>query len=154
MALTTSGAADPRLPIDALVLSGLPAAVATPNDAAFETVLRALGLDPWPLPTVPRVVALWSKTAPFKLHGIMLETDEPLDRGARMRVSSILVGASTLQLVAANTATTRMIWMANTPLTLAGDTVIDIAVTANGVTLHGRKTLFRVPRLALLEGVA
>jgi hypothetical protein len=90
---------------------------------------------------------------PFQLLGVMLETDEPLERGTRMQVSAVAVAGTALQRVVANTATTRMIWMASVPLSLAADTEIDVAVTANGVVLHGRRTLFRMPRMALLEGV-
>ncbi len=154
MALPVSGNPDPRLPTDALVLPGLPAAIATPNDADFETILRALGLDPWPLPSLPRVVALWSKTAPFRLHGIMLETDEPLERPGRMSVASIVIAGTSLQKTVANTATTRMIWMAATPLLLAGDAVISVDVLDRGATITGRRSILRLPRLAFLEGLA
>jgi hypothetical protein len=154
MALATSGNPDPRLPFDALVLPGLPAAVPDPNDFDFETVLRALGMDPWPLPAAPRVVALWSKTAPFKLHGIMLETDEPMDRGKRMSVTGISVAGSALMRIVRNSTATRAIWMAAAPLTIVGDATVKVAVVADGAALTGRRSIVRVPRLALLEGVA
>ncbi|WP_426163647.1 hypothetical protein [Sandarakinorhabdus sp. DWP1-3-1] len=154
MALPITGNPDPRLPTDALVAPGLPAAVAAANDAAFEVVLRALGLDPWPLPTLPRVVALWSRTAPFHLHGIMLETDEPLERPGRMAVASITIAGVALQRIVANTATTRMIWMAATPLLLAGDAVISVAVLDGAATITGRRSILKLPRMAFLEGLA
>ena len=154
MALATSGSPDPRLPFDALVDPAVPAAAPVPNDAAFEAALAMLGMDPWPLPVAPRVVALWSRTAPFRLRGVMIETDEPMQRGARMTVTGISAGGVALQQVAFNTATTRGIWMAASPIALGGETVIDVAVSANGAVLHGRRTLLQVPRLALLEGVA
>ncbi len=153
MSLSTSGSADPRLPMDAFVDPSALTPVPDPNDAAFESVLRGLGLDPWPLPTLPRVVAIWSKAVPFRFLGIMLETDEPLDRGSRMQVTAVTVAGVSLQRIVSNTATTRMLWMASAPLTLAGDTEIDVTVKDDGVDIHGRRTLFRVPRLALLEGV-
>ena len=154
MALPTTGDPDPRLPTDALVLPGQPAAVATPNDADFETVLRALGLDPWPLPTLPRVVALWSQTAPFLLHGIMLETDEALERPGRMAVTAITIAGTALQRIVANTATTRMIWMAASPLLLPGDAVIAVTISDNGVSRTGQRSILKLPRVAFLEGLA
>jgi hypothetical protein len=153
MALPTSGPADPRLPTDALVLPGLPAAIADSNDAAFEAVLRALGLDPWPLPTLPRVVALWSKTAPFLLHGIMLETDEALERPGRMGVTSITVAGTALQKTVCNTASTRMIWMAASPMAVPDDSVIRVSISDNGVARHGSRSILPVPRMAFLEGL-
>ncbi|NWK95837.1 hypothetical protein DM806_09135 [Sphingobium lactosutens] len=154
MALPTDGSVDFRLPFDAMIEASVPAAIAIPNDADFETVMRALGLDPWPLPVAPRVVALWSKTAPFQLHGIMLETDEPMERGTRMSVSGISINGTGLQRIVANTATTRAIWMVASPVPLTEENVIDVQVSANGVALHGRRSVLKVPRLALLEGLA
>jgi hypothetical protein len=154
MALPTTGAPDPRLPTDALVLPGLPATVPVANDADFETVLRALGLDPWPLPTLPRLVALWSKTTPFRLHGIMLETDEPLERPGRMSVTGITLAGTAFQKIVANTATTRMIWMAASPMLVPDDSVIAVSISDNGALRTGRRSLLRLPRLAFLEGLA
>jgi hypothetical protein len=153
LALSTSGDADPRLPTDAMVLPGLPTAVPDANDAAFEAVLRGLGLDPWPLPTLPRIVALWSKTAPFLLHGLMIETDEPLVRPGRMTVSSITAGGTALQKIVANTATTRMIWMAPSPFAVPDDSEIAVNIADNGVTRIGKRSIFSLPRMALMEGV-
>jgi hypothetical protein len=110
-------------------------------------------LDPWPLPTLPRIVALWSKTAPFLLHGLMIETDEPLVRPGRMTISSITAGGTALQKIVANTATTRMIWMAPSPFAVPDDSVIAVNIVDNGVTRIGKRSIFSLPRMALLEGV-
>lgn len=159
MGLALDGSTDPRLPLDALVRPmAVPAGDAQGDgqgDAAFESLLQALGLDPWPLPPAPRPVALWQETGgSFRLAGIMLESDEPMDRPGRMAISSVAVGGVALVRAVRNAAATRAIWLAATPFTPADPDVIAIGLDDGGTARLGRRALRRLPRLALQQGLS
>ncbi|WP_188945909.1 hypothetical protein, partial [Polymorphobacter multimanifer] len=167
-------AVDPRLPFDAMVQPDTAPTSASADDASFETRLRALGLDPWPLPPAPRAVALWHfGGGVFRLHGVMLETDEPMDRQGRMAIRRISLGqvrsrrdpatgttarewvqGPALQRIVRNAATTRAIWMAAAPIAAAAGQAIRIDFDDGTASSFALKAIGRAPRLALQQGLA
>ena len=167
-------AVDPRLPFDAMVTNDAAAPASDiAEDAAFETRLRALGLDPWPLPLAPRAVALWQfEAGAFLLRGIMLETDEPMDRAGRMAIRGVSIGqvaatadpaggaavrswvpGTELVRTVRNAATTRAIWMMPAPFTPASGQAIRIDFDDGAGTSFALKAIGSKPRLAVQQGL-
>jgi hypothetical protein len=73
-------------------LQTLPAA-SIRSDQSLEDALRRLRLDPWPRATGPRVARLWARPASpgvgWRLCGIVLEANEPLEREDRLRIEGL-----------------------------------------------------------------
>ncbi|MBV8980490.1 MAG: hypothetical protein JO086_06295 [Acidimicrobiia bacterium] len=61
-----------------------PPAAPTASDAALEAALAAVGLSLPPLTTPARTTLLWSAGSPSAVAGVLVESDEALERGARV----------------------------------------------------------------------
>jgi hypothetical protein len=58
------------------------------RDAEFEMLLRAYGIDGWPLATEPRTSLLWADSGGWKLVGAMVESPEPIHRPGRAEIAT------------------------------------------------------------------
>jgi hypothetical protein len=69
-----------------------PSAALRTGDAAFDEALKRCGMDPWPLPPLPRTTLIWRATGdagyPWQVAAILLEADEPVWR-AGMRTGAL-----------------------------------------------------------------
>ena len=66
------------------------------DDQEYQRALSALGLEGWPLATVPRLSRLWVRDAGagWLLAGLMIESPEPIHRPGRLTVSLALKSAA------------------------------------------------------------
>ena len=66
------------------------------DDQEYQRALSALGLEGWPLATVPRLSRLWVRGAGagWLLAGLMIESPEPIHRPGRLTVSLALKSAA------------------------------------------------------------
>jgi hypothetical protein len=145
----------PILPVDAFV-TGVAGILGTikGNDQDLETALKALGLDPWPLPDQPRTVALWEKSGSgYLLAGLLIEGDEPLERGARLSVVNATVGSSTLNVRRSNAAGTRVLLLPSASVGLAADTTITLTLSQPGGPISGMRSVSKGPRILAQEGL-
>jgi len=145
----------PILPVDAFVtgVAGISGTIKG-NDQDFETALKTLGLDPWPLPDQPRTVALWIKSGgAYLLAGLLIEADEPLERGTRLSVVGATVGPSTLDLRRSNAAGTRVLLLPSASIGLPGDTTITLTLNQPGGPISGTRNLSKGPRILAQEGL-
>ncbi len=161
----TAPEAYPIRPHDALVTTALPATPDLGNDQALEQTLSTLGLDPWPLPDQPRTVTIWRNTGVWELLGVMLETDEPLDRtgivvidgrlatGERLSVSDAEAAGGSFAPVRSNAAWTRVLLAAPAGVVLAPDAVLRLTLTEPAGPLSGARQLTDRPRVAYQEGL-
>jgi hypothetical protein len=145
----------PVLPVDAFVITTGLSGTILRSDQDFETSLRTLGLDPWPLPDEPRVVVLWHKetSGAYKLAGILIETDEALDRGDALQVKNALVGSSVLMPRRSNAAGTRWLLLPEVPMALSSDTTFTLILQVGTATLSGKRDLGARPRIFAQEGL-
>jgi hypothetical protein len=78
----------PNAPFDAVIPEAITLATLQSGDAELDAALQLLGLDPWPLAQQPRTTAFWlapsSADRPWRLAGILLEADEPIQRSGFM----------------------------------------------------------------------
>jgi len=145
----------PILPVDTFVTN--PAGVSGTikgNDQDFEAALKALGLDPWPLPDGPRTVVLWEKSAgAYLLAGLLVEGDESLERGARLSVVNATVGASVFDVRRSNAAGTRILLLPSGSIGLAADATITLTLSQPGGTISGMRSVSKGPRILAQEGL-
>ena len=129
-------------------------------DAAFDATLAELGLDPWPLPTRPRVVALWRPGAPWSFVGLLLEADEPIERSGRLHVDSVTVGGATLDVVRQSSSGARVLATPVNAVTLDAEDIVAVVLSSttvdSGGVAHsdpvgGTRRLLDQPRLAYAE---
>ena len=161
------------LPHDAVVDGPVPAAPAADlaGDEAFDAVLAAVGLDPWPVPTVSRTTALWQPGADWTLRGVLLESLEPILRPGRLELDAVLVtsrppggGPATTTALAfdrANASGARVLCVPpGRGTVLPADRLHELVVrlTAPGPgpggaprTTVGRRRLLHLPKLAYQE---
>ena len=148
----------PILPHDAVLdpSAALPTSAQAPSDDTFESTLRDLDLDPWPLPSAPRTVLLWRPdgAGAFELAGVLLETDEPLLRPVELTAVQAAVGSLALTAVRANAAGTRVL-LAATPAAAHVDAADPLTVTLNasGAAWVGLCRQAGEPRLLYQETV-
>jgi hypothetical protein len=96
---STSAYATPDALVDALMVGPIGdvelrdvsvpalAGVTGSGDAAFERLLVAAKLDPWPAVVGTRISRLWIRDAagdPWRIAGVLLEASEPLNRPDRL----------------------------------------------------------------------
>lgn len=144
----------PVLPLDAFVNAVAPPAVSLRNDADLQNTLTSLGLDPWPLPDQPRTVVLWRKVgATYSVAGLLLDSDEPMERGPRLSFSSASCGGVPMTLRRSNAAGTRLLVMPNLPLSFPIDPTLILTLAQPGGTVTGSRYLSRGPRILLQEAV-
>ena len=163
----SQGDANTLLPGDA-ILTDAPPVPTTPvldSDEALEETLRTLGLDPWPLPAQPRTVVLWRFDGDWRLAGVLIETDEPIERTGReirdakmervmrLSLSHAQLGGTRLNPVRRNQATTRVLLVPNSPATVPVGAVLDLVMEQPSGTLTGSRELIRGPRMAYREGL-
>jgi hypothetical protein len=76
------------VPYDAIATASLAPGSLEVGDTALDAALGALGLDPWPLPPGPRTSLIWLRPAapdqPWRVTGVLLESDEPIWRAGFM----------------------------------------------------------------------
>lgn len=165
--LTALGCTDPDpspvLPHDALLAAAPPRGAASflAGDTAFDTTLSELGLDPWPLATQPRLVALWRGQAPgWTFEGLLVEADEAIERPGRLAVDTVTVDGTGLDVVRRSTSGARLLLSPPTPLVLGAENSIEIVLTStvtlsDGLqvteTVTGTRRLLGQPRLAYQE---
>lgn len=150
------------LPHDAIVsgpIGAPPAGYA--GDEAFDAVLAAVGLDPWPVPTGSRTTVLWQPDPTgFLLRGVLLESMEPIIRPGRLQIARVAVarhpsGTQTpLVLSQANGSGARVLYTPSAPMTLAATTDHTLQVdlrSAAGSTTRGARRLLHMPKLAYQE---
>jgi hypothetical protein len=139
-------------PQDVLVSASLPATPALGSDRDLDAALATLGLDPWPLASVPRVVGLWRNPAAWQLAGILLEADEPIARPDLLTLTSLTAGSAVLTLVRSNAAATRLLFAAPAAMALAADAALTIVVTpAGGGAVAAARSLGNVPSAFAVE---
>ena len=154
----TTASAYPILPDDALIdaSASVPVTAQAPADDALEGALVALSLDPWPLPTKPRLVLIWRPASGggFELAGAMLEGDEPLLRPVALSNISAQVGSLSLAAVRSNAAGTRVLLAASPgPATVTDGDALIVTLTAGGSNWVGMRLQVGEPRLAYQETV-
>ena len=134
----------------------MPVTAQAPADDALEGALVALSLDPWPLPTKPRLVLIWRPASGggFELAGAMLEGDEPLLRPVALSNISAQVGSLSLAAVRSNAAGTRVLLAASPgPATVTDGDALIVTLTAGGSNWVGMRLQVGEPRLAYQETV-
>ncbi len=147
----------------------LPTGTSLGDDAAFEAALRALGMDPWPVPAEPRVTAVWTGSAgAWRLAAILVESPEPLQRGARLphvplfddAPPSLRVTQATLVAVATTifaprfsngTHTAMLLAPAGPPPASIPTARITLTLATPDTTVTGSCALYASPVEALLE---
>ena len=153
---------------DDLFLAGPVALPQAPEvgDRALEAALRALGLDPLPLPAAPRVAAIWQPdgVSGHALWGVLVDADEPLHRPDRLRHQSCALQRTglpdlALTLFRHNASTTRLIYRLAAPVAWTGAGALALTLeslawvgqnlVATPVT--GRRALHGTPR-SVAEG--
>jgi hypothetical protein len=161
-----------------VVLAAMPAlaGVTRADDKAFELALRDLGLDPWPISPRPQATPLWvNASGQWHIAGLLLESQEPLDRratlkqsdntydlGDRLRVDGVRIehdGATLdLDVVRSNAAGTRFIFATRGgPIAVQGaraKLVLRLFDGSSESIIEGRRALLNTPRIARLEGLA
>jgi hypothetical protein len=162
----TADEASPTLPQDALITAEPPrgAASLVVGDAALDATLAAIGLDPWPLPARPRVVALWRLDASsWIFDGVLIEADEAVVRPGRLAVDTVTVGAAVLDVVRVSSAGARLLAAPSTPQRLPAETVLEVSLastttgldgSAFATTVRGSRRLLGRPGLVYQEGVS
>lgn len=165
----TDGDPNLVLPHDAIVTG----AVGTPppgyaGDEAFDAVLAAVGLDPWPVPPTSRTAVLWEPSSSgFLLRGVLLESMEPILRPGRLEVQRVAVVAhpagggapveTSLSFSRANGSGARVLYTPSSPLTLDPDEDHTLEVDLLGTiddttrTTRGHRRLLHMPKLAYQE---
>lgn len=157
------------LPHDAIVTGAIGAAPAgLAGDEAFDAVLAAVGLDPWPVPPASRTAVLWEPgPSGFLLRGVLLESMEPILRPGRLEVARVAVVhhpvgggpavETPLGLARANGSGARVLFTPGAPLVLdpSADHTLEVdlrGTLADGPrTTGGRRRLLHMPKLAYQE---
>jgi len=151
------------IPFDFVIANGatMPAPDTSASDAALDDALRFIGMDPWPVVGVGRTVAIWrpgSAAGEYLLAGLLLESPEPIERGARCGIVQALVtgGASDVVLTACrvNSAGTRVLLATATAQGMPLDDValtLVLQVLDRLVTRSGTRAMRAVPRIVYQE---
>jgi hypothetical protein len=152
----------PILAADALVTAAAPSGPRADGDDLLDAALVDLGLDPWPLPDRPRASLLWLHDGGWKVTGLLLEADEPLERSGRMAltVASAAIGPVGLATVRANRAGTRLLLAPLAPAETPAETELTVVLertatafdgTTATATITGRRSAIGMPRMAYQE---
>ena len=144
---------NPILPHEAVVTGAMPTTPSLRDDAALDATLVSLGLDPFPLPKSPRTTLLWRNQNGFKLAGVLLEADEPFERGIRTRVINLTLGAATLVPRRSNAAGTRMLLAADGLIAVGANDLLSLLLQQPSGLTTARRYLAGGPRFAALETV-
>lgn len=152
---------NPLLPYDAVLTGALPAQVQLDSDQGMDEALQAMGLDPWPLPSVPRTVLLWEQAgSSWRLAGVLLDSDEPMIRPARtgeeqarVEVQGAQVDGHTLSVRRTNAAGTRVLLAPASPVSLSASSALELRLSwlSLGVTSTGARYIPGVPHLVSKE---
>ncbi len=145
-----AGRATGDLPIMGTFVDTAPGTVV--GDPALESMLGQLGIQLDGFGGGPRSAVLWSRLddGSWAVRGLLVESAEPLirDGGRRMSLQGASIGATELTIRRSNAAGTRALWLAPTPIPLAGATVVSLTATDRGAPFTRRLTVERVPRFA------
>jgi hypothetical protein len=153
-------AASPVLPHDAVVDDAVRRGALVLGDAALDATLVSLGLDPWPLATRPRVVALWRGAPNWTFEGLLIEADEAIVRPGRLAVATITVDGRPLTVVRQSSSGARVLAAPASSLHLAAESVIDVALTSSPLgadgqpvheTIRGTRRILNRPRMDYQE---
>lgn len=104
------------------------------GDVAFDAAMEGLGLDPWPICAKPRILTLWvapSDAGPWLLHGVLLESPEPIIRDPRLKLSNPTVGGVPLGHRIIDATGCRVLILAD-PFAPAGSLSVDVVETVGG----------------------
>lgn len=152
---------NPLLPYDAVLTGPVPAQAQLGSDQGMDEALQAMGLDPWPLPSVPRTVLLWEQAgSSWKLAGVLLDSDEPMIRPARtgeelarMEVQGAEVDGHTLSVHRTNAAGTRVLLAPTSPVSLSTASALELRLSwlSLGLTSTGVRYIPGVPHLVSKE---
>jgi hypothetical protein len=107
----------------------------------FDEVLGTLGLDPWPLARTPRTTVLWQLVGGmWMVAGVLLETNEALERGARMGDVRMTIGPTAAVPVRSNAATTRILLAPPSPCTVDPNAPFNLIVRDRTVDIVGERS--------------
>jgi hypothetical protein len=149
-----TGRPHPYPPQEVIIDTALPATPALADDRLFDQLFGSLGLDPWPLANTPRTTVLWRLVGGvWMVAGVLLETNEALERGPRMGDVRMTIGPQVYAQVRSNAATTRIVLAPSAPHTVAADTPISLIVRDGTTDITGLRT-FIASHPMVLEEVA
>lgn len=135
------GAPNPYPPGEVVTDAAMPTSPALADDRLFDEVLGTLGLDPWPLARTPRATVLWCLVSDvWMVTGVLLETNEALERGGRMGDVRMTIGATPLVQIRSNAATTRMLLAPATPIAVTAGTPFSLIVRDRAVDIVGARS--------------
>lgn len=140
-------------PEDVLLQREWPAGLTarTHDDAAFDSALTLLGLDPRPLSPSPRCTTLWVPPVPgrtaWAFAGMLLEAPEPIVRPGRITVDGAVGGARLTHLRSTANGTGVLLAPASVVVPAAGDAVsVTLHDSLRGRTAAGAALLLGGPR--------
>lgn len=160
-ALNLEPVQNPYPPFDVVIQTNVLPASLTPtleDDEALDAALKALGLDPLPLPTEPTVTCMWTLGAAGPaICGVIIDSVEPLRRRStvttvtstvadQLQFVALAVSGIELQPIASSRSWTRVIWAPQTPITIVGDGVLDATLNVrDGTVVTGARYLGATP---------
>ena len=98
------------------------------SDQDLERILAGLGIDTVALPPSPRTIAIWKNEDGWKLHGILLDSDEPIIRDNRMVISDASLGGNNLSIICSNTSKTRILMAPASPVSVRLDDTLSLSI--------------------------
>lgn len=147
-----AGGTSPFPPQEVIVDTDLPATPVLADDRTFDEALGALGLDPWPLAQRPRTTVLWRLVAgTWLVAGVLLETNEALERGDRMGDLRITLDATPFVAARSNAATTRVLFAPAAPAAVVPGSVLTLTVRDRASDLSGTRTVVAAQPMVVEE---
>ncbi len=116
---------------DAVVTAAVPSGSLAVGDDELDGLLRATGLDPWPLADQARTSILWLHDAGvWKLAGLLLEAPEAIVRTGRtaLDVAACTYGSVALSQRCRNRAGTRVLLTPTAPVVVTGADRINLVL--------------------------
>jgi hypothetical protein len=136
------GTSNPYPPQEAIVDADLPTTPVLADDRAFDEILGVLGLDPWPLAKRPRTTVLWRfASGAWLVAGVLLETNEALERGERMGDLRVKLDGASFTATRSNAATTRILFAPAAASPAVPGSVLSLIVRDRTSDLSGTRTL-------------
>lgn len=129
------------------------------RDRELEQLLAAWDLDPLPVPRTPRLSVVWApQGSAWLLAAVLLDWDEPTERGARMRPGHVRLHApgnppKTLGRLRSTASGTRLLYAPAAPLAVAAGSSLEVSLFDRAVLVSGRRALPALPRAVYEESV-
>lgn len=134
--------------VDPAAQAGLVGAGKVVDDARLEDAVDRLGLGPLVPVAAPRSTALWQREdSGWSLTGILLESPEPLERGARMSLVSARVGGVPLNTRFSTRSGSIVLWLVAAGSTVRTPGVVLLTYTDRALT-RIRRARVSAPTLA------